>query len=255
MFDVSGLSVRYGDLEVLENLSLSLKPGTFTALVGPNGSGKSSLLKAVAGLIKAKGEVRLNGSGALAPAERHESIAYMPQDAGASSSLTVIEVILLGRLRSLGLRVPQDMHENARQALAAFNLAGLQDRTLDAISGGQRQMVFLAQTLFRDPSILLLDEPTAALDLRHQLVVLERVLAHCRSNQTVTVAAMHDLSLAAHFADHVLLLSDGGIIASGEPRTILNPSLLREVYDVETEIMESENGTLHITPLHAIASP
>ena len=254
MLEISNLNVSYDDLTVLNNMALSLDPGTFTTLVGPNGTGKSSLLKAIAGLIKSTGDVCLNGGEALMPKDRMDDIAYMPQDAGVNSSLTVIEVMLLGRLRSLGLRVSDKLHDDASAALARFNLMELLDRTLAEISGGQRQMVYLAQSLFRDPSVLLLDEPTAALDLRHQLIVLDRVIRHCKANNTIGFAAMHDLSLAARYSDRMVFLSDGKIVADGPPAEVLSVQLLRDVYGVETEIVKSSTGTLHITPVEALGA-
>ena len=252
MLDITDLGVSYDATAVFDRLELSLEPGTFTALVGPNGTGKSSLLKAVAGLVKAAGDVRFRGQGKLDARQRLEAIAYMPQDAGVSSSLTVLEVILLGRLKSLGMRVSERLCEEAIEALDRFKLASFHDRTLAEISGGQRQMVYLAQSLFRDPSVLLLDEPTAALDMRHQLIVLDRVKHHCRENGTIGISAMHDLSLAARYADRMVFLSDGGIVADGPPADVLSSRLLRNTYGVEAEIVRSHNGTLHITPLAAV---
>jgi len=252
MLEISELGVSYDTVKVLENLTFSLEPGTFTALVGPNGTGKSSLLKALAGLVKASGEVQLNGCGTLAAGARMEAIAYMPQDTGVSSSLTLLEVVLLGRLRSLGMRVPEKMQDDAGDALDRFNLAGLQHRTLAEISGGQRQMVYLAQSLFRDPTVLLLDEPTAALDLRHQLIVLDMVTRHCKKNRTIGFSAMHDLTLAARYADRMIFLSNGEIVADGPPAEVLSAQLLRNIYGVETEVLRGSNGTLHITPIKAV---
>ncbi|MCP4182880.1 MAG: ABC transporter ATP-binding protein [Hyphomicrobiales bacterium] len=252
MLKVSGLYVDYGPVSVLKDLAFSLEPGSFTVLLGANGTGKSSLLKGIAGIIPAKGEVSVSNCKSLVPQQRGSSIAYMPQDTGATSSLTVIEVILLGRLRHLGLQVPRSLQAKASRILNEFGLQALETRTLDEISGGQRQLVYLAQTLFRNPEILLLDEPTAALDLRHQLIVLDRVVSHCRKNGTIAIAAMHDLSLAAKCADRLICMSRGRIVADGPPREVLSAPMIRELYGVEADIAEGKNGSLHITPLRAI---
>ena len=252
MLNIDGLSVSYGAVAVLKDLEFSAKPGNFIALLGPNGTGKSSFLKAIAGLIPAKGSVRLTGGSTLTPHQRADRIAYMPQDTGSTSSLTVLEVILLGRLRSLGLHVPEQIQKEALLGLFKFGLQELSARTLDALSGGQRQLVYLAQSFFRNPEILLLDEPTAALDLRHQLMVLERVAMHCRENGTIAIAAMHDLSLASRCADRVVCLSEGEVVADGVPADVLTSGLIKKMYGVEADVLSGPNGTVHILPLRAV---
>lgn len=249
---VENLSVSYGTTPVLHSVNLRAEKGAITGLVGPNGTGKSSLLKAIAGLIAADGEVLLGGASLGARALRTGVIAYMPQDIGASSSLTVMEVILLGRLKSLGLSVSQRIRDAAFQVLDRFDLLPLQGRTLDALSGGQRQLVYLAQAIFRNPKVLLLDEPTAALDLRHQLIVLDAVAAHCRAKGIVTMAAMHDLTLAARYSERILCLSEGRIVSDGAPADVLTPSRLRAVYGVEAEVTRTPSHVLAVTPLRAV---
>ncbi len=252
MLTISNLTVSYRTVKVLEDLKFSLCPSEFTALLGSNGTGKSSLLKAVSGLIPSEGQINFENRINLSPRERGEVIAYMPQDTGGTSSLTVLEVILLGRLTSLGMRVPEDLQAEAYQSLISFGLESLATRTLDELSGGQRQLVYLAQSLFRNPDVLFLDEPTAALDLRHQLIVLDKVSSHCRKNGTTAMAAMHDISLAGRYADRLICLSKGEIIADGRPQDVLSESLIRDLYGVEADIVNGENGTLHITPLRAV---
>ncbi|MCG8593522.1 MAG: ABC transporter ATP-binding protein [Kiloniellales bacterium] len=153
-------------------------------------------------------------------------------------------MVLLGRIRSLGLAVPRDLVAGAE--------AALQDRSLDAVSGGQRQLVFLAQAIFRAPRALMLDEPTASLDLRHQLSVLETVRAHARTQTVPVMIAMHDLSLAAQFAEQVICLADGAVDTCGSAAEVMEVARLRRLYGVETEIARSESGHLRIAPLRAI---
>jgi len=249
MLSIRDLSVRFGAVEVLDDIGFELAPGTVTALIGPNGVGKSSLMKAVAGLIPSRHAVALNGYSLQKCSGAARLVAYMPQDTGAASSLTVMEVVLLGRLPSLGLRVPTDIRREAIEMLALFGLEELQTRTLDTVSGGQRQLVYLAQALFRGPPVLLLDEPTASLDLNHQLAVLEAVRRQTRDRGIITMIALHDLTLAARFADRILCLSRGRLADSGEPESVLTPARLRDMYRVEAEIGNTRDGLVTVTPL------
>jgi iron complex transport system ATP-binding protein len=251
MFEIKEISVAYDGRTILDRIGMGLEQGTFTALVGPNGTGKSTLLKSIAGLIPAKGQAALAGQ-VLNQNEKLKTVAYMPQDTGAQSSLTVLEVVLLGRLQSLGMRIGDDIRTQAIAALGRFHLEALQDRPIGAISGGQRQLVFLAQSLFRAPKVLLLDEPTAALDLRHQLIVLDRIRATCADSGMIAMAAMHDLSLAARFADRIVFLNGGMICADGAPDKVLNPVILQQVYGVEAEVQQGQSGVLHVSPVRAL---
>ena len=250
--DTQGLTVRFGGRAVLNDVSVSFRGGEVVALIGPNGAGKSTLLRAIAGLQAAAGSILIAGR-SIDTAEMLDSVAYMPQDTSATSSLTVLEVVLLGQLRSLGLRVPRTLVEDADALLARFGMRDLAGRTLDALSGGQRQLVYLAQALFRRPEILLLDEPTAALDLRHQLVVLETVRRTAKDEGIAVAVAMHDLSLAAQFADRFICLSDGGVDAAGPAESVLTEDRLRRVYSVHAEITRSANGQTIVTPIRAFS--
>lgn len=249
---IDNLEAGYGSVPVITGASASVPSGELTVLIGPNGTGKSTLLKALAGLVQSTGRISIHGAD-LPIGKRRDTVAYMPQDTGASSSLTVLEVVLLGRLRSLGLTVPEALSRDAWLMLRRFGIDDLQDRTLDALSGGQRQLVFLAQSLFRAPRVLLLDEPTAALDLRHQLVVLNAVRDHARAHDIVAIAAMHDLALAAQFANRIICLSGGIVAAEGTSREVLTEDRVRSVYGVETAIADTPAGFLSITPLRPCA--
>lgn len=239
-------------MPALHNASAQVEDGCITALIGPNGSGKSTLLRAVAGLLPTRGAISINGT-MVSASDARAQIAYMPQDVSASSSLTLLEVVLLGRLRSLGLTVPAALIDEAHEELDRFELGPLAARTLDAVSGGQRQLAYLAQALFRRPRVLLLDEPTAALDLRHQLLVLDAVRKMAEVDGIAVVVAIHDLSLAAQFADTFICLHQGKIACIGPATEVLSKTRLRMVYGIEAEVTSGSDGRPRITPLSAVA--
>ena len=251
MLEIRSLSVARDGKPILDDLSLSLRAGELTALLGPNGCGKTTLLQALAGILPARGRLRLDGVALPWGRAQRQLFSYMPQDGGAVSALSVIEVVLLGRLSSLGMRVPRPLLDEAAAMLDNFGLIPLAARSLGALSGGQRQMVFLAQALFAKPKVLLLDEPTSALDLRHQLIVLEHVRRLARERSIIAVAALHDLGQAARHAGRVVCLADGRLLAQGAPADVLSEDLLRRLYRVRVEIARGQNGTLHITPTMA----
>lgn len=251
MLEIENLSVTRDGKPILSDLSFSLRAGEMTALLGPNGCGKTTLLQALAGILPASGTLRFDGTVFPWGRAQRRLFSYMPQDGGAVSALTVIEVVLLGRLSSLGMRVPRPLLDEAAAMLETFGLLPLVGRGLGMLSGGQRQMVFLAQALFAEPKVLLLDEPTSALDLRHQLIVLEHVRRICKARGIIAVAALHDLSQAARHAGRVVCLADGGILAHGPPADVLDEALLRQLYKVHVEVVYGPHGTLHITPVAA----
>ncbi|MEO1191234.1 MAG: ABC transporter ATP-binding protein [Pseudomonadota bacterium] len=247
---VESLTVAYGANRIIQDLSATLPSGQLAVLIGPNGSGKSTLLKGLAGLLSCHGSVSLAGQ-VLPPEQRRKEVAYMPQDIGAVSALTILEVVLLGRLGRLGMRLPNDLLEAASAALEAFGLLPLATRRLNEVSGGQRQLVYLTQSLFREPQVLLLDEPTAALDLRHQMIVLKGVSDYAHKQGKIVLIAMHDLSLAAQFADTLLCLRDGRIEAAGKVEAVLTEARVEQLYGVEVAIRQSLPGRLVVVPLRA----
>lgn len=233
------VGVRHGAHVAVDGVSLTAERGRVLALIGPNGSGKTSLLKAIAGQLVHTGQVTF-GEGSSA------RLAYMPQNTGAAGSLTVIETVLLGRLRSLALRVSRDDLNAVTDTLSSLGLLPLADRAIGTLSGGQRQMVFLAQALAGAPSALLLDEPTSALDLRHQLQVLELMKRATVERSLTTIVVLHDLNAALRYADAVAILSSGRLTASGPPRATITPALVETVFGVCTERVELSDGQLHI---------
>lgn len=245
------LNVSYGKASIIRDFCERFEAGQVTALIGCNGAGKSTLFKAMAGLSPMKGQLVLEER-TLTTSEIRRQVAYMPQDSDATSSLTVLEVVLLGRLGNLGMRLPAILVEEATVALKAFDLTALQYRTLSEISGGQRQLVYLAQALFRAPRVLLLDEPTAALDLRHQLLVLDRVRTYARDSGACVAIALHDLTLAAQFSARLIGLKDGLVVAAGTANEVLTQQNLQAMYGIKADISRGTSGTIQVTPLQAV---
>ncbi|OYW62907.1 MAG: ABC transporter [Bosea sp. 12-68-7] len=246
---VAGLSVRYGARQAIAAVDLTAHPGEMLAVIGPNGSGKSSLVKAIAGLVTHAGVVAFDGSPL-----RPERIGYMPQDIGARAALTVLEAVLLGRLGRLGLRVRPDDLAAVEAVLGELDLMPLASRYLGELSGGQRQLVFLAQALASEPSLLLLDEPISALDIRHQLEVMEIVLRMTKSRGLTTLVILHDLNIAARFADAVMVMRQGRVVCSGRPGDVIDASMVAAVFGVEAALSSAPDGRLIVTPLRALAA-
>lgn len=242
---MSAVTVRYGRREAVRGVSLVAEPGRVLAVIGANGSGKTSLLRAAAGLVPHGGGLTWDGA-ATAPSG---AVGYMPQDNAARAALSVFEVVLLGRLRSLAWRVVAADLAAAEAAMAEVGIAGFADRPIGELSGGQRQLAFLAQVLAGDPRVLLLDEPTSALDISHQLQVLGLLRAATLRRGLTTIAVLHDLNAAARFADEVAVMRDGALIGLGPPGAVLTAALLRDAFNVEAAISLGPDDRPLVVPL------
>jgi len=244
---ISDLSVRYGAAMAVEALDLAVEPGEFVAVVGPNGSGKSSLVKAIAGLVPHGGAIAFDGG-----SRSSAKIGYMPQDTGSRAALTVLEAVLLGRLGRLGLRVDRADLAAAGAVLRSLGLISLASRYLGELSGGQRQLVFLAQALAAEPDLLLLDEPISALDIRHQLEVMQTVRRLTHELGLTTIVILHDLNIAARFADRIAVMKRGRLMCHGVPHSVVEPAMLATVFGVEAALSIAPDGRLAMTPLRAL---
>lgn len=218
-----------------------LNAGEIVAVIGPNAAGKSTLFKRIAGLLKGPGEVLL-----LQTSKGKNAISYMPQDTSANAVLTVYESILLARKQGSGWSVGDGDLRFIDHVMKALNITPIAFRDLGALSGGQRQLVSVAQTLVREPDVMLMDEPTSALDLHRQVEVLSFMQAQARQKGMIVLIAIHDLNQALRFADKVLLISGGKMRACGAPLDVINPAMLREVYGVEARIEKCSRQFDHV---------
>ncbi|MFV0476529.1 MAG: ABC transporter ATP-binding protein [Parahaliea sp.] len=241
---IDRLGVDYGRQHVLCELSIRALPrGRVTMLLGPNGSGKSTLLNALAGLVSARGEVWLNGDRlhALSFARRAEKVVLLPQVLPRGIRLRVLEAVIVAQCASINTCAQQSKAQ-AITILEQLEISHLALHFLDQLSGGQRQLVGLAQSLVRQPSLLLLDEPLSALDLNYQFHVMNLIERETRVRNTVTLMVVHDINLALRHAGHVLLLNNGRLVAEGAPEAVINTRNLADVYGVRANIERCSQG-------------
>jgi iron complex transport system ATP-binding protein len=220
------LRVRFGERVVLDDVSFDVKPGEVVGLVGHNGSGKTTLLRVATRVL-----------------------ATVPQDTALPYPFTALEVVLMGRAPHqplLGLDRPEDL-VCARAAMKRVDIEDLADRSIQKLSGGERQLVMFARALAQDPEVLLLDEPTAFLDLRHRIDLLAAVRERVNDGGSALVVS-HDLGLAARVCDRLVLLAGGRVVAQGEPAEVLEPSVLAQAFGIEADIAFAPDGSLLVVP-------
>lgn len=248
---LQGLGFAYDTRPVLEGITLELAEGEVLALVGPNGSGKSTLLRNIAGILKpTAGSVYLDFKELrkFTPRELARLLGAVEQERHVGFDFTVRELVELGRLPHLGRleRLGPEDREAVRRAMALTHIEEFADRPISTLSGGERQRVFLAIALAQDPKALLLDEPTAHLDINYQLEIMEIIRERARAGLTV-IMALHDLNLAAQYADRMALLHRGRVLALGRPEEVLSPERIKEAFGVEVAITRNRRtGTLYL---------
>jgi iron complex transport system ATP-binding protein len=236
---VSGLSARLGGRNVVDGVDLAIKPGELVVVVGPNGAGKTTLLKAVAGLLSSKGTIAIEDTPLtrLSLAEQARRVAYLPQGHVFHWPLAVEDIVALGRLpRGAGADLSDVDRVAVMRAMADTGVTDYAGRPVTTLSGGERARVALARVLATEARLLLADEPTASLDPRYQLIVLDILRRHA-DNGGAVVAVLHDLGLAARHADRIVVLDQGRIVADGAPRDVLTKPLLANTFGVNAQIV------------------
>lgn len=249
------ISCAYGNHTVLEDFNLVAEPGTVTALLGPNGAGKSTALRALARLLRPRtGTVTLDGRDVWQFPQRGfvRHVAFVPQTEAAAWPMTVEHAVLLGRVPHRGWLLPYTPEDQAalNTALRQVDLEALRGRSLDSLSGGERRRALLARALAQDAEVLLLDEPGAHLDLRHQVELFDLLARLAREHGAAVVLSLHDLNLASLFADRAVLLSEGRILAQGPCQEVLTPELLRRTFGIPVEtVPHPRHGISMIFPV------
>ncbi len=243
VLEVHQLRVAYDGREVLHGINLTLKRGELLGIVGPNGSGKSTIVRTLSHVLAPSGgSVRIMGHDprALKPAELAKLVAVVPQFPVLPEGFTALEVTLMGRtpyLRLLQGEGPEDVRL-ARQALTETASLDLAERPVGELSGGERQLVVVARALTQEAPIILMDEPTAHLDINHQTMLLDLVARLTRDHGRSIIAVIHDLTLASQYCDRIVVLSDGRVVATGPPRQVMHAEMVAAVYGAQVTIME-----------------
>ena len=244
MLEIQNLSAGYPGHPVLQNVSLSIPAGKVTVIAGPNGCGKSTLLKALAGILPHSGTVSLDSRelSCLPSRELAQTMAFLPQNRPVPE-ITAERLVLHGRFPYL--RYPRRYREEdrqiAREAMARMGISHLAQRNLPTLSGGQRQKVYIAMALAQNTPVILLDEPTAFLDISHQLQLMHHIRQLAAEGKTV-VAVLHDLTMALEQADHLILMENGTITTHGTPEAVFQTGLLSQTFQIPIRRTQTPDG-------------
>jgi len=241
MISIKQVSFSYGENLVLHNINLSVQEGEVVSLLGPNGSGKTTLIKLVSGVLRpATGDIHLNGStlGGMKRRQVAQRVAVVPQQFSMPFAFTLREVVLLGRtpFHSIFSDECERDHTVVQQAMEHVGITFLKERFFNELSGGERQKAILAMALAQEPRILLLDEPTAHLDISHQVEILNLVRRLNREQGVTVIGVMHDLNMAALYFERLILLKEGSIFADGTPEEVLTAETIEEVFSASVQV-------------------
>lgn len=247
---VNSVHFSYPGASILNDINFSIGPGEIIGLIGPNASGKSTLLKCLDAVLHPRGSVLLDGCEVLKMdrVKRAKKIGLVPQYGSGSMGATVFETVLMGRRPHSAWSIREKDVDIVANVMGRLGIGDLAMRDFTSLSGGQKQMAFLARALCQEPEVLLLDEPTSALDIRHQLKVLDIVSTLVKEKDRAAVIALHDLNLGARYSDSIVVLQGGRIHAAGNPMELYTPELIQQVYGVSAMVI-SILGKPHVVPL------
>lgn len=254
MLEVKNLSFSYGKTSVLDRISFCARSGEITAIIGANGAGKSTILKCIAGLNRGTGDVLFCGKNRkdLSSDEISRTVSYLNQNTVCDAELNVYEIILLGLLNDLKFRITDSDMEKVEEVMRLLSLTPFAHRRISELSGGQQQLVFIGQTLIKNPRIILMDEPTSALDLNRQFYLMDLLKEITEERQFTTVVTLHHLDITAKYSDHVVVIDSGGVYQDDKPEKIFTSEMLRDVYRVESELYTDQYGKHHLVPIDRV---
>jgi len=235
---IKNLTFGYNGSMILDGLNLVVEDSEVLGLVGPNGSGKTTLIKCIDKILKPKGSILIDGRDidTISRTELAKRLGYVPQSSSTPLATTVFDTVLMGRRPHISWRVSDSDLDKVADILGLLHLENLAMRDFSQLSGGQKQKVLIARALAQEPEVLLLDEPTSSLDMKHQLEVMETIASLVKEKKISAVMALHDLNLASMFVDKLAILKGGKIYAAGEPADLLNAKNIRDVYGVEAVV-------------------
>ena len=252
---LNGVGVRFNGSKVLDSVDMEIDRGEWLGIIGPNGAGKTTLLRTITGEVGFEGSIEIEGrrTSAMKRRDLARSVALVPQHPVLPPGMRVVDYVLLGRTPYVHAVTGPSLHDLDVVAtiLEALTLSAFMDRDVTTLSGGELQRVVVARALAQESPILLLDEPTTALDIGKQQEVLELVDRLRRERTLTVVSAMHDLTIAAQFPDRLVMLAEGSVVAEGDGPTVLDPLLIRTYYSANVKILDDGAGRIVVVPLRS----
>lgn len=256
LLSIKGLSMEFDGFHALEDVSFDLGAGKLVGLIGPNGCGKSTMMRCISRIYEpTAGTISVAGRDVLhmKSAEVAKLVATVPAELGSTFNMTVMDMVVLGRypfVDRLWWETPED-ERITREALRTFGLDGIRRRQLSLCSSGERQRALIAKAYVQEPRLMLVDEPTAHLDMKYKLQVMEYLRRMARSDMTVLVAE-HDISLMARYCDTCIIMKKGRIVTIGDPKEVITEDLIRDVYEVDSRVGLDADGEIYVLPKNYI---
>lgn len=252
---ITDLSFGYNGKATIEDVFLEVERGEVVSLVGPNGAGKSTLIKCIDRILRPqRGTVLVDGKAASLMGSKDFSrmMGYVPQSTKEIFPYTVFDIVLMGRRPHIGWRVTGGDVKVVAKTLKFMGIEQFASRYFDELSGGEKQKIAMARAIVQEPEILLLDEPTSNLDIKHQLEVMRTVRLLVEKGRISAIMAMHDLNLASRFSDKIVMLKDGRVFEMGRPESVLIPENIEKVYGVRAEVIKDSTGRPYVMPIDSI---